>query len=249
MVTDPYEILGVSKDATQDEIKKAYRQKAKQYHPDLHPGDEAAARKMNDVNEAYDMLMNPGKYANRNQQQARSQQQSSYDRQGSSSGQQQGDPYGWYQGPGGWASDFGFEDIFGFGSPFGGAQNHHPQAEQGDDPAIRQIIDDINSGRYQSAVSRLSEIPSGGRTARWYYLSGLAHHGLGNTLQAVEQMQRAVQLDPNNQTYRRLLQQYRQAGQTYQQTSGEYATGQKTVQRVCIGLCLADLFCSFCVRC
>ena len=62
MIDDPYKVLGVSRDATQDEIKKAYRKMAKLYHPDLHPDDPDANKKMNDVNTAYDMLMNPDKY-------------------------------------------------------------------------------------------------------------------------------------------------------------------------------------------
>ena len=62
MVDDPYRVLGVSRDATREEIKKAYRQKAKLYHPDLHPDDPKAAEKMNEINEAYDMLNNPEKY-------------------------------------------------------------------------------------------------------------------------------------------------------------------------------------------
>ena len=51
-----YDILGVSKDASEDEIKSAYRKLARQYHPDLHPGDEAAANKFKEVSEAYETL-------------------------------------------------------------------------------------------------------------------------------------------------------------------------------------------------
>lgn len=63
MVDDPYKVLGVSRDATDDEIKRAYRALAKKYHPDLNPGDQEAAQKMQEVNEAYDQIKNPEKYA------------------------------------------------------------------------------------------------------------------------------------------------------------------------------------------
>ena len=63
MAMDPYSVLGVSKDASQDEVKKAYRRKARENHPDLNPNDPNAAERMNEINEAYDRIMNPEKYA------------------------------------------------------------------------------------------------------------------------------------------------------------------------------------------
>ncbi len=63
MVTDPYKVLGVSPDASDEEIKRAYRRLAKKYHPDLNPGDQEAARKMQEVNAAYEQIKNPEKAA------------------------------------------------------------------------------------------------------------------------------------------------------------------------------------------
>lgn len=61
MIDDPYKVLGVSPDASDEEIKKAYRRLAKQYHPDLNPGDPVAAKKMQQVNAAYEQIKNPEK--------------------------------------------------------------------------------------------------------------------------------------------------------------------------------------------
>jgi curved DNA-binding protein len=58
-----YEILGVPRDATIDEIKRVYRKLARQYHPDMNPGDKAAEEKFKDVNEAYEVLADLSKRA------------------------------------------------------------------------------------------------------------------------------------------------------------------------------------------
>ena len=78
MVDDPYKVLGLPRNASDEDVKRAYRTLAKKYHPDLNPGDQEAARKMKEVNEAYDQIKNPEKYA----------------RQLGSGGSPYGNPYG-----------------------------------------------------------------------------------------------------------------------------------------------------------
>lgn len=261
MVDDPYKVLGVSPGASQDEIKKAYRRKTKEYHPDTHPNDPNATKKMTEVNEAYDMLMNPDKYAAKRAQQSQSSQRNSYSGQyGGYSSQQGGYSQGRqnysgqqrssgnYQNAGGWYSDFGFDfdDFFGFGSSYQTASTK-PQVEPGDSPRIQQVVGYINSGSYKQALDLLFHVPSYGRNARWYYLSSLANHGLGNSVQAVDHMQKASQMEPNNKTYQQLLRQFRQAERTYEDNARGFNMEAFPLDKICLGLCMARLCCG--IRC
>ena len=235
MVDDPYKILGISRDATKDEIKKAYRAKAKEYHPDLHPDDPLAAEKMNEINEAYDMLNNPEKYQNRTQG---SQNTGGY-RQSSDPWQDFGD----WQDFGGFGS---FEEFFGFGGS--GTNPEPPKSQPGDSSDIRQAIDFINMKQYQYADNTLNSILSTYRNARWFYLSALANYGLGRQMLALEQIQKAVQMEPSSQLYRNTLNTLKRASTEYRQNGEEFQNYAESMGRVCQGLCLAQLFCMFC-RC
>ena len=102
---DYYEVLGVEKTATADEIKKAYRKKALQYHPDKNPGDKEAEEKFKEAAEAYDVLSNPDKRARYDQ----------FGHAGMSGAAGGGSPFG------GWSGGMSMDDIFSmFGDIFGG---------------------------------------------------------------------------------------------------------------------------------
>lgn len=118
---DYYKVLGIAKNASEKEIKKAYRKLARQYHPDVNPNDANAEQKFKQVNEANEVLSDPEKRKKYDQygkdwmhaeefEKARSRQQSSR----STSGQQYADDFG-----GGNFSDF-FESMFGGGGFSGG---------------------------------------------------------------------------------------------------------------------------------
>lgn len=143
---DYYEVLGVSKTATADEIKKAYRKLAIKYHPDKNPGDKAAEEKFKEAAEAYDVLSNEEK-------------RQKYDRYGHSMG-----PQGFGGGGGGFYDGGGMsmEDIFAqfgdiFGGRFGGfggfggaagARRSQPRQRRGSDLRIRVklTLDEIAKG-------------------------------------------------------------------------------------------------------
>lgn len=267
MNKSPYEILGVSESASMDEVKKAYRKKARENHPDLNPDDPAAAERMNQVNEAYDRIMNPEKYAKRDRANGTSNAAgygNPYGGSAGGSGYSTGysNPYGGGQSAGGagggttgqggpydWVGGFGFdfEDLFGGYQASGPI---HPEAAATDSPEVRSAINDINAERYAQAATTLSNIPSTGRDARWYYLCALANNGAGNTVLALDQIARALKLDPGNADYARAQRQFHQAGTTYQQESQErgFSVGVIDPATICCGLCALQMMCRpFCL--
>ena len=147
---DYYEVLGVSKNATDDELKKAYRKVAKQYHPDLHPDDKECEAKFKEANEAYEILSDKEKRAR-------------YDQFGFAGV----DPsYGAGQG-GGFSGGFGGFDDLGdifesfFGGGFGGSSRRrsNPNApRRGGDIRANVIIDFMDACKGKKTTVRVNKL-------------------------------------------------------------------------------------------
>lgn len=241
MIDDPYKVLGVSPDATKDEIKKAYRKKAKEYHPDLHPDDPTATEKMNEINEAYDMLNNPEKYKKQEQRSSSGYQNAygnSYERSDENTGQ-----YG-YRGNGGGFGDFDFEDLFGFSGWNYGEIN--PKPESGDSNNIRQVISYINNRQLQQANNLLNSMISQERNDRWYYLSAVTNQKLGNTLFAREQIEKAIQIEPQKAEYQRFRQYLRQSENNYNEVGKDFQKYAEGMDKFCMSFCAIQMFCMCC---
>ncbi len=215
MMDDPYKILGVSPNASDEEVKQAYRKLAKQYHPDRNPGDASAARKMQEINAAYEQIKNPAKGPS-----------------GYGSGQ---NSYGGSQSYGG----YGYDP---FGGAWQQAWQQQARQESGD-AYQRSAAQYIRYRRYQEALNTLQNSPN--RDARWYYLSALANDGLGNQVTALEHIRKAVSMEPDNYTYLQTLEDIENGGASYRRQAGNFQTfsmGGSSLGGLC--LCwLAQLIC------
>ena len=124
---DYYEVLGVSRDAGEQELKSAYRKMAREHHPDLNPGDRAAEERFKEASEAYQVLSDPDKRA-------------AYDRFGHAGVSGAGQGFG---GPFGAGVDIGdlFGDLFGEMFSMGGGQRRSSRQQRGDDLRFDLTVD------------------------------------------------------------------------------------------------------------
>ncbi len=220
---DPYEVLGLPRTASQDEVVAAYRRLAKKYHPDLNPGDKSAQQKMSEVNVAYEEIKSGrAQYTDYSRPQ-----------QGAA---RQGNPYGGYSPYGSYGGYDPFAEIFGRAY----RQQAQQQARRGDqfDP-VRQYI---NAMQYSQALYALSQISE--RSGQWYYLSAVANYGSGNSVTALQHIQQAVRMEPNNYEYQSAMQQIQGAGRAYSTRSQSFGFPNiGGISPLCLGLCLARLCC------
>ena len=262
---NPYDVLGVKPDASEDEIKKAYKALSRKYHTDANinnPNKAQAEEKFKQVQQAYSQIMDARKHG------ANSYGGSSYG--GSTYGSGYGN-YGGYgsgsdsygsggygSGSGGYGSggyggwdfggfDFGgFGNFGGFGTGYGGSGSYSNSSNMSEDEMhMRAAANYINNQHYAEALNVLNTITN--KTAAWYYYSAIANKGVGNNVQALEHARMASSMEPNNATYQQLVRTFENGGNWYTSRQSSYG-GMPTI--ICsnplLACCLANLCCNAC---
>ena len=272
---DPYQVLGVSRNATDDEIKKAYRKLSRKYHPDANvnnPNKAQAEEQFKRVQQAYKQVMDErngtsyqngsgsysqGSYGGSSSGHSGSSSQGyggygygGYGSSGGSSGSSgsygQGGYYqgqntsgGGYSGWGGFGPFGGFGGWGGYNSGYGGYNTQNEASKWGSDDVstrLKTAYNYVASRNYSQALTALDAIST--RDARWYYVSALANNGLGNQALALEHAGRAVQMEPNNMTYKQVYSQLQSNGAYYENQGQSYGRNIR-FNRTCCFVCLA----------
>ena len=229
-MTDPYSVLGVSRNATEEEIKKAYRKLSRIYHPDANinnPNKKQAEEKFKEIQEAYSEIMHDRE--NGGSSYGSSSYGSSFSKAGYGNGSYGGSSYG--------------------GSSYSGAYS-----QTGDNPRFSAAVNYINSGLYSEAMNILNSMTMDQRSARWYYLHANANFGLGNTVDAINDARRAVEMEPGNIEYQVFLDRMNNSTSWYGQRGSQYDsasnTGSCCTKMLCFNLACGTCcpgFCGYCI--
>lgn len=190
-MTDPYEILGVSKNSTLEEIKKSYRKLAKKYHPDLNPGNKEAEKKFKAVSHAFDQIGNAESKSKFDRGETDEQQQKQYEefmkgqgqRQSYYNSQKDGGRYSYSFGEDIGGSDF-FENLFGGGRK---SQSSHGFDYPGEDVSYKMNVDfkEAALGGHKtvtlpSGKTIQVKIPAGIESGKKLRFKGLGQPGIGS---------------------------------------------------------------------
>ena len=198
-MTDPYSVLGVSRDASMEDIKKAYRNLSRKYHPDANvnnPNKEAAEERFKQVQQAYQQIV--------------------YEREHGTSGGFSQNGYGQTQGGYSYGYRSPFDEFFrGFSGQAGYRSN-----SSGIDPKLQAALNYLNSGHTAEAMHVLNDMSE--RNAFWYYLHAVGNMRLGNNINAMEDARTACEMEPSNTMYRQLYENLASGNTEYAQRSDGY---------------------------
>ena len=227
---DPYQILGIERNASDDEIKKAYRKLSRIYHPDANinnPNKDQAEEKFKEVQRAYEQIMKEKEMGTSGY--------GTYDGDYRSRGS--GSAYGGFGG---------FEEFFGGFYGYGTNQQNRNTGGTKEEAYMKAAANYINSGHYKEALNVLEQISE--RSASWYYYSSVANQRMGNNTVAMEHAGRAVALEPGNYEFMQWKSRLESGNTWYAGRQSQYGgMPVETGSSFCLKLCIANLFCNlFC---
>lgn len=207
---NPYDVLGVKRGASEDEVKKAYRKLSRKYHPDANinnPDKDKAEEKFKEVQAAYKSIMD-----------------------GNTGGET--NSYG------------GFSGFEGFGA---GAEAWRRAKNEGggtsrEESRLAAAQNFIINGMFTEALRTLNDIAD--RNGRWYYLSAAANMGQGNQATAMEHIDRAIAMEPDNYEYRRMKTRMSGGGSWYVSRGTGYGMPDMSSDDICMNTCCNMLLCS-----
>lgn len=196
---NPYEVLGISPSATNEEVRDAYRALAKKYHPDNYvdnPLADMAEEKMKEINSAYDEIL----------------RQRTEQKNGSSQG-----------------ASYGNSDT--------GRTNYGSYS-----PLYAKIRQSINANDFKTAEKLLNEVEQHNRDAEWFFLKGCVLLHSGYQFDAMRYINRACQLDPNNEEYKTLRDNLNAQSNAYGSPSSRQGAG-CSICDICSMLICLDCMC------
>lgn len=147
-------------------------------------------------------------------------------------------------------NSYGGQDAYGYGG-FGGYRQQSQSADYDNGPIeLRAAANYIQNGMFQEAMNVLNNISE--RNARWYYLRAQANYGIGNQVNAMEDAQRAVDMEPGNMVYQQLLSRLQNGGAQWYQNMGEsygYPNTAMNFGNCCMECLMINLCCNCCCGC
>lgn len=214
---DPYKVLGVSYDATDDEIKKAYRTLSRKYHPDANlnnPNKLDCEEKFKQVQQAYTTIMKE---------------------------RQEGESFGYSR-----SSYSSYERSYSSGTSY--------ENDIDSSPEIIAAVNYINGGYYKEAMHSLLELSESMRNGKWYYLAAIAQEGMGNEVNAMNFIKRAIELEPSNVRFQQYERHLMNAGSSfsgqdygwYETRGREYSRPYQNTGSWCMDMLLLNLMCNCC---
>ncbi len=220
-MNDPYQVLGADRNASDRDIKKAYRAASRKYHPDSNPDNpEAAEEKFKEIQQAYREILQERGKGGKGVRRTGSGAGGGF--RGQRAGRNNGGAGQSYQGQKSYKTGPSFNDV----------------VHEGE---FRDALICIKAGCYKEAIDILNKIEI--RSAKWYYYSAMANSGAGNNILAMQHIECALFIEPDNPEYLTYKMKLESSGKMYRWKRRQYTMSPGAMEAAMTAGCLIMLRC------